>query len=100
MVSAPLHVCRHPLVAHKMALLRDVSTPPVLFRTLVRDLTTLVFLEAVADLRLRDQRVQTPLAEHTGQRIAEGVGLMPILRAGLGRVEPLLHRMPEACVCH
>jgi uracil phosphoribosyltransferase len=100
MVSGPLQVCRHPLAAHKLTLLRDRDTPAPLFRFLVGDLTRLVFLDAIADLRLKEQRVHTPLAEHTGQCIAERVGLMPILRAGLGMVDPILDLMPEAGVWH
>ncbi len=100
MVSAAVHTSRHPLVLHKLTQLRDRATPPVLFRGLVRDLTCLVFLEALHDLRLQPHTVHTPLAEHAGQRIAEKVGLMPILRAGLGMVEPILDLMPEACVWH
>jgi uracil phosphoribosyltransferase len=100
MVTAPLHVCRHPLVLHKLTQLRDRATPAALFRSLVADLTRLVFLDAVADLRLQEMRVQTPLAEHTGHALAERVGLMPILRAGLGMVEPILELMPDAHVWH
>jgi uracil phosphoribosyltransferase len=100
MVTAPLHVCRHPLVLHKLTQLRDRTTPAALFRAQVADLTRLVFLDAVADLRLQEQRVQTPLAEYAGHAVAERVGLMPILRAGLGMVEPILDLMPEARVWH
>jgi uracil phosphoribosyltransferase len=99
-VSTLLHVCRHPLAAHKLTQLRQRETPSPLFRALVADLTRLVFLDAIADVALQEQRIQTPLAEHTGQRIIERVGLMPILRAGLGMVEPILDLMPEACVWH
>jgi uracil phosphoribosyltransferase len=99
-VTAPLHVCRHPLVLHKLTLLRDRTTSSALFRSLVADLTRLIFLDAIADVRLEDCPVQTPVAECTGRRIAEKVGLMPILRAGLGMVEPILDLLPEACVWH
>ena len=100
MVNVPPHVCRHPLAAHKLTLLRDQTTPPPLFRALVRDLTSLVFLDAIADVRLEEQPIRTPLTEHTGRRLAERIGLMPILRAGLGMVEPILDLMPEARVWH
>jgi uracil phosphoribosyltransferase len=99
MVSAA-HVCRHPLLAAKLTQLRDASTPPALFRSLVRALTQMVFLEATHDLRLGEHTVRTPLAEHAGQRLVERVGLMPILRAGLGMVDPILELMPEARVWH
>jgi uracil phosphoribosyltransferase len=101
MVSDPVvHVGRHPLLLHKLTRLRDVTTPPEVFRALVRSLTQLVFLEAVADLGVEEQAVRTPLAECVGRRVAERVGLMPILRAGLGMVEPLLEFLPEASVWH
>ena len=95
-----VHVSRHPLLLHKLAQLRDRSTEPALFRDLVRDLTRLVFLDAVADLRLEPVTVQTPLAPCAGHRIAERIGLMPILRAGLGMAEAILEVVPSACVWH
>jgi uracil phosphoribosyltransferase len=94
------HVSRHPLLLHKLAQLRDRSTEPALFRDLVRDLTRLVFLDAVADLRLEPVTVQTPLAPCAGHRIAERIGLMPILRAGLGMAQAVLELVPSACVWH
>ncbi len=99
-MSAALCVCRHPLAAHKLTQLRDKTTPAALFRSLVADLTRLIFLDAVSDVRLEEHVVQTPLAEHTGRRVAERIGLMPILRAGLGMVEPILDLMPETRVWH
>src|SRR4051794_18484806 len=71
-----------------------------MFRALVHSLTQLIFLEVVADLRVEEHRVETPLAEHVGRRVADRVGLMPILRAGLGMVEPILELLPEASVWH
>jgi uracil phosphoribosyltransferase len=71
-----------------------------MFRPLVRDLTQIVFLEALHDLRLEPATVRTPLSEYAGQRIGERIGLMPILRAGLGMVEPILELIPHACVWH
>jgi uracil phosphoribosyltransferase len=99
MVS-PVHVSRHPLLLDKLTRLRDQSTPPEAFRALVRDLTRLLFVESVADLRLTDQPVRTPLADFVGKRVADRVGLMPILRAGLGMVDPILELLPEARVWH
>ncbi len=99
-MSAPIHVSRHPLLVHKLTQLRDRTTPPALFRPLVRDLTRLVFLEALHDLQLEPCTVYTPLSEYAGQRIGERIGLMPILRAGLGMVDPILELIPEACVWH
>jgi uracil phosphoribosyltransferase len=99
-VTAQVHVSRHPLLLHKLTRLRDVSTPPEAFRCLVRDLTQLLFVEALADLRLESHTVRTPLAEFAGHRIADRIGLMPILRAGLGMADPILQLLPDACVWH
>lgn len=90
----------HPLVRHKLTLLRSQSTDPVLFRAMVRDLTQLLFYEAMHDLLVEPIHVQTPLAPCQGVRIAERIGLVPILRAGLGMVDPILELMPQASVWH
>jgi uracil phosphoribosyltransferase len=95
-----LHVARHPLVLHKLTRLRDRSTPPVTFRALVRDLTQLLIVEATHDLKLEPVAVRTPLAECAGHRIAERIGLTPVLRAGLGMVDPILELFPDAVVWH
>ena len=100
MVTPPAFVSRHPLVAHKLTQLRDRETPPPLFRALVRDLTQLLIVEALADVALRPVVVRTPMAECTGVRLAERIGLVPILRAGLGMVDPVLVLVPEATVWH
>ena len=100
MVSAPVHVSRNPLLLHKLTQLRCHETPSALFRPLVRDLTRILFIEAMHDLRLEEYTIRTPLAEHVGQRIGENIGLMPILRAGLGMVDPILEMIPEASVWH
>ena len=100
MVTASAHVSRHPLVAHKLAQLRDRETPSPLFRALVRDLTQLLVVEALADLALSPREVQTPMSGCVGATLAERVGLLPILRAGLGMVDPVLSLVPEASVWH
>jgi uracil phosphoribosyltransferase len=93
-------VSRHPLVLHKLALLRDRATEPSTFREQVRGISEMLFYEATLDLRLTPIVVQTPLAECAGQRIAERIGLMPILRAGLGMAEAILEVVPDAGVWH
>src|SRR5262249_21944765 len=98
-MAEPL-VSRHPLVLHKLALLRDRATEPRVFRGLVRDLAQLLFYEATQDLPVIPQSVQTPLAACAGVRLAERVGLVPILRAGLGMSEAILELVPEARVWH
>ncbi|MCW5865117.1 MAG: uracil phosphoribosyltransferase [Anaerolineae bacterium] len=91
---------QHPLVKHKLTLLRNARTEPKKFRELVRELSILLAYEATADLALRDITVQTPLAQTTGHQLAEKIGLVPVLRAGLGMVEGIWEMMPGAEVWH
>lgn len=105
-VSAPdlsgvdLHLSRHPAILHKLALLRDVSTEPKKFRELVREISWLVGYEALEDARVAPVRVRTPIEETDGSRLADRIGLIPILRAGLGMVDAMLELMPTAEVWH
>jgi uracil phosphoribosyltransferase len=93
-------VSTHPLVAHKLARLRDGSTGVPEFRALVRDLSRLLFHEAVCDAPTEACTVRTPLAEAPARRLACRIGLMPILRAGLGMADAILELLPEAAVWH
>jgi uracil phosphoribosyltransferase len=95
-----LHVSTHPAVLHKLALLRAETTEPKKFRELVREISWLVGYEALADARLRSLRVRTPLEEIDGMKLADRIGLIPILRAGLGMVDAMLELMPTAQVWH
>ena len=97
---ATLSISSHPLIQHHLARLRDKRTGPPEFRGLVRQLAQLLFVEAAHDLRLRPETVRTPLAECPVQRLAETIGLVPILRAGLGMAEAILELVPEAQVWH
>ncbi len=97
---ANLHVSRHPAVLHKLALLRDEDTDPKKFRELVREISWLVGYEALADARLKPLRVRTPMEETEGRVLADRIGLVPILRAGLGMVDAMLELMPTAQVWH
>lgn len=90
----------HPLVEHHLARLREVATPPSEFRELIQRLATLLAYEASADLRLAPATVRTPLVTCEGARLSERIGLVPILRAGLGMVDPILRLIPEAEVWH
>jgi uracil phosphoribosyltransferase len=99
-MPAPLHVATHPLIQHKLARLRDADTRPPEFRELVASISRLLLFEATRDLRLAPAPVRTPLAEVTGQRLADRVGLVPVLRAGLGMAEAMLEALPEAAVWH
>jgi uracil phosphoribosyltransferase len=98
--AMPLHVSRHPLVAHKLAILRDKTTEPKKFRELVRELTWLLGYEAMADLATRQRSVETPLETTSGAEAEPRVGLVPVLRAGLGMVEAMLELIPTAEVWH
>ncbi|MBA2266081.1 MAG: uracil phosphoribosyltransferase [Chloroflexi bacterium] len=95
-----LHRSNHPLVAHKLAILRDKTTEPKKFRELVRELTWLLGYEAMADLATRPERIETPLEPMTASRLEPRVGLIPILRAGLGMVDAMLELLPSAEVWH
>ena len=95
-----LHVSTHPAVQHKLAVLRDRATEPKKFREVVRELSWLLGYEALADARLRPIRVQTPLEEMDAAELGDRIGLIPILRAGLGMVDAMLELMPTAEVWH
>ncbi len=90
----------HPLVAHKLSKLRCAQTEPKKFRELVREIAGLLAYEATADLLLQPITVQTPLAETRSWQLQEKIGLVPILRAGLGMVEGVWELMPSAEVWH
>src|SRR5262245_43417147 len=95
-----VHVSTHPLVKHKIALLRDANTEPRDFRELVGEIAQLLFYEATADLELSPVTVRTPLADCDSDVIWQRVGIIPILRAGLGMAEAMLRVLPKACVWH
>jgi len=93
-------VSNHPLIAHKLAILRDVNTEPQKFRELVREIAGLLCYEVTADLVTESVSTQTPLAMAPGYALKERIGLIPILRAGLGMVEGFWGLMPSAEVWH
>src|SRR4030042_2826634 len=90
----------HPLVTHKLSLLRDKDTDPKKFRELIREISALLTYEATSDLVLHQVNIPTPLAVATGKVLSEKIGLVPILRAGLGMVEGVWNLMPSAEVWH
>lgn len=90
----------HPLVACHLASLRDENTPPAQVREHVRRLATLLAYEATQDLATEPIQVTTPLAQTEGQQLSVRIGLVPILRAGLGMVDPVLDLIPSAEVWH
>lgn len=91
---------KHPLAQHKLSLLRNRATEPKKFREVVRELATMLIYEATQDLELRPTEVDTPLTRATVGMMAEKVGLVPILRAGLGMVEGAWELLPQAEVWH
>jgi uracil phosphoribosyltransferase len=95
-----VYASKHPLVAHKLSRLRDKSTDPKRFRELVREISALLVYEATTDLSTVPRDVETPMARMTGAELKEKVGLVPILRAGLGMVEGIWELMPSAEVWH
>lgn len=90
----------HPLVKHKLTLLRNKNTGPKKFRELVRELGALLTYEATTDLATQTIQVETPMAPAQGEDLQEKIGLIPILRAGLGMVEGVWELMPSAEVWH
>jgi uracil phosphoribosyltransferase len=94
------HVSRHPAVQHKLALLRATTTEPKKFRELVREISWLLGYEALADAHTLTIDVETPLEITPGAKLADRIGLIPILRAGLGMVDAMLELMPTAEVWH
>ena len=93
-------VSNHPLIAHKLSILRDTATEPQKFRELVREISGLLCYEVTADLLTESTQTQTPLAVASGKTLKEKIGLIPILRAGLGMVEGIWGLMPSAEVWH
>ena len=95
-----VHVSTHPLLQHKMARLRAKDTPSPEFRDLMAMISRVLFFEALQDVELTPVQVQTPLTTMTCRKIAEKIGLVPVLRAGLGMAEAMLQALPEASVWH
>lgn len=93
-------ISKHPLVAHKLTLLRSTKTEPKKFRELVRELGGLLTYEATQDLLTIPKQVETPMGIANGHELKEKIGLVPILRAGLGMVEGVWELMPSAEVWH
>ncbi len=96
-----LTIVEHPLVQHKLTLLRDRATPTKIFKELVDEIAMLMAYEATADLPLQEVDVETPLERARGARVGgKKLTLVPILRAGLGMVDGILRLVPAARVGH
>lgn len=93
-----LHVLDHPLAAHYLTQLRDKRTERDQFRVIARRLTILLVTEATRGLRLEHHAVLTPMEPHTGARLAESLTAVPVLRAGLSMLDPILDLFPDVNV--
>ncbi len=91
-------VLNHPLVSHRVTLMRDQTTPPKLFRELVNEITEFLAFEALKDVHMKAVEVTTPVAKAKGALVDEHVVLVPILRAGMGMLDAMLHVLPYAKV--
>ena len=99
-MPSSLYVADHPIIRHMVGLLRHRDTPPLLFRTLVHEISQALFYEATRDLRLTPVTVPTPLAACPAQKLTDRIGIVPVLRAGLGMADALITALPEASVWH
>jgi len=99
-MPAPIFVPNHPLISHNLASLRHKDTPPMIFRGLLREVAQFLFYEAMRDAKLKPVEIPTPLMNTTGYEIADKIGLIPVLRAGLGMADAILEAWPVATVWH
>jgi uracil phosphoribosyltransferase len=95
-----VHISQHPVMAHKMTALRDKNTQPPEFYRLVKEIGALLAHEATASLALEPVDIETPMGPMRGQRLAGGIGIMPILRAGLGLAEGFRQVIPDVQIWH
>ena len=96
-----VYVFDHPLIQHKVTLMRQTSTTTKEFRELAREVVTLMTFEATRDLPLKDVEIETPITKCTMKMLAgEDIAIVPILRAGLGFVDGMLDLIPNAKVGH
>jgi uracil phosphoribosyltransferase len=95
-----LYESKHPLVKHKLTMLRDENTEHRAFRDLVYELALLLCYEATQDIQLEPVSVKTPMGQASGYKAKETIGLVPILRAGLGMVDGVMELLPSVQVWH
>lgn len=96
-----VHIMTHPLIQHKISMLRDKQTGTNEFRKLIEEIATLMGYEALRDLPLEDVEIETPIETcHTPMIAGKKLAIVPILRAGLGMVEGLLALVPSAKIGH
>ena len=98
---ANITIIDHPLIQHKISILRNKDTDRKTFRELVDEITMFMCYEALRDLPMQDVEVETPLIKTTCKELAgEAIAVVPILRAGLGMVSGILNMVPNAAVGH
>lgn len=95
-----VHIFNHPLINHKMGIIRDVKTPNNYFRTLVKEITTLMLFEVTKKLSTSDTEIITPITSMIGKTVHDDILVVPILRAGLGMLDAFTDMMPQANVGH
>src|SRR5438477_3674056 len=95
-----VHISTHPVMAHKMTALRDKNTQPPEFYRLVKEIGALLAYEATATLALEPLDIVTPMGPMRGQRLAGGIGVTPILRAGLGLADAFREVIPDVQIWH
>ena len=93
-----VHVIKHPLIEHKLSILRDEKTEPFQFRLLVDEISYLMLFEATRDLPLKDVNVQTPVAVAQAKKLDAKIMICPILRAALGMLDSVFKLIPDASV--
>jgi uracil phosphoribosyltransferase len=99
-MAAPVTVVEHPVLADRLAVLRDEATPHGAFRRALHEASAIVAIEATRDLPTEDVTVQTPLEPTAGRRLRTDIAVVPVLRAGLAMVEGFLRLLPDARVGH
>lgn len=99
-ISRLIQRVEHPLIEHHLCTIRDVATPPREFRAAVNRLSMIMAVSATFDLATRPRKITTPICQTTGYELSVHIGIVPILRAGLGMVDPILELLPEASVWH
>lgn len=95
-----VNIMSHPLITHKLSIMRDKNTSVKDFRECAHEVALLIGYEATKDLKLEDYDVETPIRKTVGKRIERQVALVPILRAGLGMVDAIMDLIPASKIGH
>ena len=97
---APVNILKHPLIDHKLTIIRNKETKTKEFRETVSEIAALLTYEITRNLSLKPKEIETPVAKMTGQELLDEVVIVPILRAGLGMVEGIHNLIPSAKIGH